>query len=166
MSQFYNLKYRVIIFFILCLRQKDPELYGYLLKAELGTIFALPWLITWFGHVLPDYGDVVRLYDYFLAQPPLMPVYLAAAIVLYRREDILTSGQLSLFKGSLSGPCKFFLSFKNLFHEKQFFTTIPVNFCTGTGVSVKPFTPIFNCVYAYIRISNTDPDPQSCLKRI
>ena len=83
-------------------------MYGYLLKAELGTIFALPWLITWFGHVLPDYGDVVRLYDYFLAQPPLMPVYLAAAIVLYRREDILTSGQLSLSKGSLSGPCEFF----------------------------------------------------------
>jgi hypothetical protein len=42
--------------------------------------------------VLPDYGDVVRLYDYFLAQPPLMPIYLAAAIVLYRKEDILTSG--------------------------------------------------------------------------
>ena len=60
-------------------------MYGYLLKAELGTIFALPWLITWFGHVLPDYGDVVRLYDFFMAQPPLMPVYLAAAIVLYKK---------------------------------------------------------------------------------
>lgn len=72
-------------------RRKDPELFAYLQKAELGTIFALPWLITWFGHVLPDYGDVVRLYDYFLAQPPLMPIYLAAAIVLHRREDILLS---------------------------------------------------------------------------
>jgi hypothetical protein len=68
-------------------------LFRYLEKAELGTIFALPWLITWFGHVLPDYGDVVRLYDYFLAQPPLMPIYLAAAIVLHRREDILASGE-------------------------------------------------------------------------
>ncbi|MFO0007493.1 MAG: hypothetical protein ACK559_40900, partial [bacterium] len=68
-------------------------MFRYLEKAELGTIFALPWLITWFGHVLPDYGDVVRLYDYFLAQPPLMPIYLAAAIVLHRREDILASGE-------------------------------------------------------------------------
>ena len=54
----------------------------------MGTIFALPWLITWFGHVLPDYTDVVRLYDFFLAQPPMMAVYLAAAIVLHRSEDV------------------------------------------------------------------------------
>jgi len=55
----------------------------------VGTIFALPWLITWFGHVLPDYEDVVRLYDFFLASPPLMAVYLAAAIVLHREQEIL-----------------------------------------------------------------------------
>lgn len=56
--------------------------------SEVGTIFALPWLITWFGHVLPDYSDVVRLYDFFLAQPPMMAVYVAAAIVLHRSIDI------------------------------------------------------------------------------
>ena len=49
----------------------------------------MPWLITWFGHVLPDYEDVVRLYDFFLAQPPLMPVYLAAALVLHREQEVL-----------------------------------------------------------------------------
>ena len=57
--------------------------------SEVGTIFALPWLITWFGHVLPDYSDVVRLYDFFLAQPPMMAVYLAAAIVLHRSCDVM-----------------------------------------------------------------------------
>jgi hypothetical protein len=31
---------------------------------------------------------VVRLYDFFMAQPPLMPVYLAAAIVLYKKVII------------------------------------------------------------------------------
>ena len=62
------------------------------MRAELGTIFALPWLITWFGHVLPQYSDVVRLYDFFLAGPPLMPVYLATAIVLYREQEILSTG--------------------------------------------------------------------------
>lgn len=56
--------------------------------SEVGTIFALPWLITWFGHVLPDYNDVVRLYDFFLAQPPMMAVYLAAAIILHRSNDV------------------------------------------------------------------------------
>ena len=56
--------------------------------SEVGTIFALPWLITWFSHVLPDYEDVVRLFDFFLAQPPMMPIYLAATIVLHRSEDV------------------------------------------------------------------------------
>jgi len=73
------------------LRQRSPALHSYLLKADVGTIFALPWLITWFGHVLPDYNDVVRLYDFFLAQPPMMPVYLATAIVLYREKEILNT---------------------------------------------------------------------------
>lgn len=43
--------------------------------------------------MLPDYSDVVRLYDFFLAGPPLMPVYLAAAIVLHRQEEILAAGR-------------------------------------------------------------------------
>ena len=80
--------------------RKHPELYQHLVDAELGTIFALPWLITWFGHVLPDYGDVVRLYDFFLAQPPMMPVYMAAAIVLYREKEILATGNLNKKPGT------------------------------------------------------------------
>lgn len=49
-------------------------------RAEVGTIFALSWLITWYGHVLTDVRHVLRLYDLFLASHPLMPVYLAAAV--------------------------------------------------------------------------------------
>ena len=74
------------------IRLSNPVLHKHLVQSELGTIFALPWLITWFGHVLPDYSDVVRLYDFFLAGPPLMPVYLATAIVLHRQEEILATG--------------------------------------------------------------------------
>ena len=74
-------------------RRRSGRLCNHLLKAEIGTIFALPWLITWFGHVLPDYSDVVRLYDFFLAQPPMMPIYMAASIVLYREEEILNTGR-------------------------------------------------------------------------
>uniref|UniRef100_A0AAY4E0F0 Rab-GAP TBC domain-containing protein n=1 Tax=Denticeps clupeoides TaxID=299321 RepID=A0AAY4E0F0_9TELE len=59
------------------------------LMAEVGTIFALSWLITWFGHVLSDFRHVVRLYDFFLACHPLMPIYFAAVIVLYREEEVL-----------------------------------------------------------------------------
>ncbi|XP_018089470.1 TBC1 domain family member 20 L homeolog isoform X2 [Xenopus laevis] len=59
------------------------------LRAEVGTIFALSWLITWFGHVLSDFPQVVRLYDFFLACHPLMPIYFAAVIVLHREEEVL-----------------------------------------------------------------------------
>uniref|UniRef100_A0A3Q3AQH0 TBC1 domain family, member 20 n=1 Tax=Kryptolebias marmoratus TaxID=37003 RepID=A0A3Q3AQH0_KRYMA len=58
-------------------------------RAEVGTVFALSWLITWFGHVLSDFRHVVRLYDFFLACHPLMPIYFAAVIVLYREEEVL-----------------------------------------------------------------------------
>merc|ERR1719474_322733 len=84
-------------------RRRSPPLHRFLEKADLGTIFALPWLITWFGHVLPDYSDVVRLYDFFLAQPPMMPIYMAASIVLYREEEILnTECEMSSVHGLLS----------------------------------------------------------------
>jgi len=85
------------------LRQANPALHSHLVRAELGTVFALPWLITWFGHVLPNYKDVVRLYDFFLAGPPLMPVYLATAIVIHRQEEILaTECEMSAVHGLLS----------------------------------------------------------------
>lgn len=51
-----------------------------ILRAEVGTVFALSWLITWFGHVLSDFRHVVRLYDFFLACHPLMPIYFAAVV--------------------------------------------------------------------------------------
>ncbi|XP_030068740.1 TBC1 domain family member 20 isoform X2 [Microcaecilia unicolor] len=69
--------------------QVNPELHDFLQRAEVGTIFALSWLITWFGHVLSDFRHVVRLYDFFLACHPLMPIYFAAVIVLYREQEVL-----------------------------------------------------------------------------
>ncbi|XP_073700206.1 TBC1 domain family member 20 [Garra rufa] len=67
----------------------NPEVYDYMQQAEVGTIFALSWLITWFGHVLSDFRHVVRLYDFFLACHPLMPIYFAAVIVLHREDEVL-----------------------------------------------------------------------------
>ncbi|XP_043078645.1 TBC1 domain family member 20 [Puntigrus tetrazona] len=67
----------------------NPDVYDFMQQAEVGTIFALSWLITWFGHVLSDFRHVVRLYDFFLACHPLMPIYFAAVIVLHREEEVL-----------------------------------------------------------------------------
>lgn len=52
-------------------------------------MFCLSWLITWFGHVLDSYDQIVRLYDFFLSTHSLMPIYLAAAVVLHREEEVL-----------------------------------------------------------------------------
>ncbi|XP_061687610.1 TBC1 domain family member 20 isoform X3 [Syngnathoides biaculeatus] len=67
----------------------SPEVHDFMQQAEVGTVFALSWLITWFGHVLSDFRHVVRLYDFFLACHPLMPIYFAAVIVLHREEEVL-----------------------------------------------------------------------------
>lgn len=71
-------------------RRANPELHKFMIQSEVGTIFSLSWLITWYGHVLNDLQHIVRCYDFFIACHPLMPIYLAAAIVLYREKDILS----------------------------------------------------------------------------
>lgn len=70
------------------IRHESPELCTFLESSTVGTLFALPWYLTWFGHSLNSYRAVVRLYDYFLASPFLLPLYVTAAIVLYRADDI------------------------------------------------------------------------------
>ncbi|KAL0961926.1 hypothetical protein UPYG_G00333460 [Umbra pygmaea] len=70
------------------LEEVDPELHTFMLRSEVGTIFALSWLITWYGHVLSEFRHVLRLYDFFLASHPLMPIYFAAVIVLHREKEV------------------------------------------------------------------------------
>ncbi|XP_043088835.1 TBC1 domain family member 20 isoform X1 [Puntigrus tetrazona] len=73
------------------LQQVDRELHDFMIRSEVGTIFALSWLITWYGYVLSDFRHVLRLYDFFLASHPLMAIYFAAAIVLYRQKEVKNS---------------------------------------------------------------------------
>ncbi|XP_029022349.1 TBC1 domain family member 20 isoform X2 [Betta splendens] len=70
------------------LGKADAELHEFMIRAEVGTIFALSWLITWYSHVLSDFKHTLRLYDFFLASHPLMPIYLAATIVLHREKEV------------------------------------------------------------------------------
>ena len=49
-------------------------------RAEVGQIFALSWLITWFGHNLERFNVIVRLFDVFMANSPFMPIYVGAAV--------------------------------------------------------------------------------------
>ncbi|XP_042601107.1 TBC1 domain family member 20 isoform X1 [Cyprinus carpio] len=73
------------------LQRVDRELHDFMIRSEVGTIFALSWLITWYGYVLSDFRHVLRLYDFFLASHPLMAIYFAAVIVLYRQKEVKSS---------------------------------------------------------------------------
>lgn len=59
-------------------------------RAELGNIFCLSWIITWFGHVLNDIKSILRIYDFFIACHALMPIYLTAAV----SKSLLTMVQI------------------------------------------------------------------------
>ncbi|XP_003740060.1 TBC1 domain family member 20 [Galendromus occidentalis] len=70
---------------------EDPKLRKFLERAECRVIFCLSWCLTWFGHDLENYSNLVRLYDLFLANDEnqyLLPVYVAAAVVLSRSKSL------------------------------------------------------------------------------
>jgi hypothetical protein len=68
-------------------RAADPELYHHMPKSQPS--FALAGTITMFAHNIQDYKDITRLFDFFLAHDAVMPIYLFAAVVLSRREELL-----------------------------------------------------------------------------
>ena len=70
--------------------EEDPELHEFLIESDVGTIFALSWLITWYGHVISEHKYVVRLFDFFVATHPLMPLYIAAAM---GKTDVFTNSR-------------------------------------------------------------------------
>ncbi|KAF2259006.1 hypothetical protein CC78DRAFT_419768, partial [Lojkania enalia] len=68
------------------IRSADPELYDHLPKVK--PFFALGGTITMFAHNIQAYGEIARLYDFFLARDTVMPVYFFAAVLLSRRETL------------------------------------------------------------------------------
>eukprot|EP00117_Sycon_ciliatum_P011236 scpid65882/ scgid12804/ TBC1 domain family member 20 len=80
----------MLAFIYTILRHHDPQLEAFLQRSEVGTVFSLSWLLTWFSHVVESTSDATRLQDLFLATHPFMPLYLSAAIILHRREEILS----------------------------------------------------------------------------
>ncbi|XP_040288529.1 TBC1 domain family member 20-like isoform X2 [Bufo bufo] len=79
----------VLSYLMPLIQRESPVLHDFLLRSEVGCIFALSWLITWYGHVLSDFHQVLRLYDFFMASHPLTPVYSAAQMVLMREGELL-----------------------------------------------------------------------------
>ncbi len=50
-------------------------------------IFAVPWVLTWFVHNVPDTLVLVRLYDYLLSSPPQTVMYLFTAFICHSKTE-------------------------------------------------------------------------------
>ncbi|XP_026821405.1 TBC1 domain family member 20 isoform X2 [Rhopalosiphum maidis] len=73
------------------IKKLDPELEEFIEKSGIGTIFALPWLISWFSHSLDQHSKVVRLFDFFLASPKEIILYVIAQLINARRDEVLNT---------------------------------------------------------------------------
>lgn len=72
----------------LVVEKESPSLGMFLRASDVGTIFSLSWVITWFSHVLRGYDTVGRLFDLFIVSHKYMPLYLTVALLLYKEEEI------------------------------------------------------------------------------
>lgn len=74
----------------------DPKIGQVLKKSGVQPFAALPWVMTWFSHVLEDEPLSERMFDLFIASPPWMPLYLAASLIVFMGDN-----------GLYSCPCEF-----------------------------------------------------------
>ncbi|KAK3491676.1 rab-GTPase-TBC domain-containing protein [Neurospora crassa] len=68
------------------LRASDPPLWRHLSGTE--PFFALSGTITMYAHDITTLGEITRLFDVLLAREPVFSVYMFAAIVRSRREEL------------------------------------------------------------------------------
>jgi Rab-GTPase-TBC domain len=70
----------------------DRTVHEYLIQCNMmEPYFALSWIITWFSHDVRDTELVKRLFDFFIVSHPLMPIYVAIAMIChpFNRQDVL-----------------------------------------------------------------------------
>lgn len=64
----------------------DTKLYQHLSQTQ--PFFALAATLTLYAHDVQEYGDIARLFDFFLAHGAVVSVYFFAIIVLSRRDEL------------------------------------------------------------------------------
>lgn len=109
----------------------DEKVQEFLEKAEVGTIFALSWVITWFSHVIPIEGDVEKIYRFLEDEDSHMILYLSAAMVIHKKDKILNlEPEMSIVHHSLTQlPKKEKFSLETIFSEAKIaFETWPPDY--------------------------------------
>lgn len=64
----------------------DPQLCKHLSQTE--PYFALGATLTLYAHEIQEYGDIARLFDFFLAHGAVVSIYFFAVIVMSRRKEL------------------------------------------------------------------------------
>ncbi|KAJ3792620.1 rab-GTPase-TBC domain-containing protein [Lentinula aff. detonsa] len=67
----------------------DSELAKLLRRVAPLPYFALSNLLTMFAHNVPTLPLIQHIFDYLLARPPIAIVYLTAAVILARKDELL-----------------------------------------------------------------------------
>ncbi|KAJ5678809.1 hypothetical protein N7462_007053 [Penicillium macrosclerotiorum] len=65
----------------------DPALTRHLSNTQ--PFFALAATLTLYAHDIQEYSDIARLFDFLLAQEPVVAIYLFAAIILSRKKELM-----------------------------------------------------------------------------
>ena len=65
---------------------EDQKLSLHLSRTQ--PFFALAATLTLYAHDIQEYGDISRLFDFLIAQPAVISIYLFAVIILSRRDEL------------------------------------------------------------------------------
>ncbi|TKA50488.1 hypothetical protein B0A53_06205 [Rhodotorula sp. CCFEE 5036] len=68
----------------------DPELYDVVSQAASMPFFALSWALTLLSHDLDSVAVLARLFDFLLAHNPSMICHLVVAILLTKKDDLVS----------------------------------------------------------------------------
>eukprot|EP00210_Caulerpa_lentillifera_P005148 g4920.t1 len=83
------------------LKRLDPVLGKHVERMDIPCYFAISWFITWFSHDVPHFHEACRLFDFFLASHPMMPLYIGAAGMQAAKTDLLKLSEMSEMHNAL-----------------------------------------------------------------
>jgi hypothetical protein len=70
------------------LKYADPKIYKLVYNNMIPPYFSISWIITWCIHDLRDTSEMERIFDFFISNNPIMPIYFAAAVILTQKEKL------------------------------------------------------------------------------
>lgn len=86
------------------LRAADPPLARHVSEVGLAgqPFFALAWFLTWWSREVEELPAAARLFDFFVASHPLMPLYLGAVAMRHQRQALLAVGDMPELHSALT----------------------------------------------------------------